>query len=72
MTCSHCSAGEQRGRYCVGYGKLMPPSDVPPRRVRVAPRPTLDDDTQPVLRFRANGRPLVRARSTSASTPASV
>ncbi len=74
MTCSHCSAGEQRGRYCVGCGKLMPPSDVPPRRVRVAPRPTLDDDTQPVLRFRANGRPLVRARftSTSASTPASV
>jgi methionyl-tRNA synthetase len=61
MTCSHCSAVEQRGRYCVGCGKLMPPSSTPPRRIRVAPRPAMDDDTQPVLRFRANGRPLVHA-----------
>jgi hypothetical protein len=67
MTCSHCSAVDQRGRYCVGCGKLMPPSNTPPRRIRVAPRPALDD-TQPVLRFRANGRPLVRAaRRESAS-----
>ena len=74
MTCLHCSAVEQRGRYCVCCGKRMPPSDVLPRRVRVAPRPTLDDDTQPVLRFRANGRPLVRPRSApaAAAVPASV
>ncbi|MDP9390458.1 MAG: hypothetical protein M3P89_03525 [Actinomycetota bacterium] len=72
MTCSHCSASEQRGRYCVGCGKRMPPSDLPARRIRVAPRPALDDDTQPVLRFRATGRPLVRPRSTSTSAPASV
>jgi hypothetical protein len=54
MTCSHCSAVEQRGRYCVGCGKLMPPSSLPPRRIRLAPRPSYplpDDATQPVLRF---------------------
>ena len=67
MTCSYCSAVEQRGRYCVGCGKPMPPSDVSPRRFPVAPRPALDDDTQPVLRFRVNGRPLVRSRPTPAS-----
>jgi methionyl-tRNA synthetase len=67
MTCSHCSAVEQRGRYCVRCGKLMPPSQLPPRRIRVAPRPPLDDETQPVLRFRVNGRPLVRPRHESAS-----
>jgi hypothetical protein len=68
MTCSHCSAVDQQGRYCVGCGTLMPPSSTPPRRIRVAPRPALhDDDTQPVLRFRANGRPLVRARQETAS-----
>ena len=67
MTCSHFSAVEQLGRYCVVFGKLMPPSSVPPRRIRVAPRPALDDDTQPVLRFRANGRPLVRTRQETAS-----
>lgn len=70
MTCSHCSAVEQRGRYCVGCGKLMPPSSLPPRRIRVAPRPPMDDDTQPVLRFRANGRPLVHARPRQASASA--
>ena len=71
MTCLHCTAVEQRGRYCVGCGTLMPPSEVLPRRVRVAPRPALDDDTQPVLRFRVNGRPLVRARSATATATAS-
>lgn len=50
MTCSHCDAVEQRGRYCVGCGKLMPPSQLPVRRVRLAPRSI--DETQPVLRFR--------------------
>lgn len=60
MSCAHCNAVEQRGRYCVGCGKLMPPSLLPARRVRLAPRPTLDDDTQPVLRFRITPRkPLV-------------
>ncbi|MFP5371254.1 MAG: hypothetical protein ACLGI3_10975 [Actinomycetes bacterium] len=72
MTCLHCTAVEQRGRYCVSCGKRMPPSDLLPRRVRVAPRPTLDDDTQPVLRFRANGRPLVRPRPAATPTPAAV
>ena len=62
MTCSHCSAVEQRGRYCVACGTLLQPSSTAPRRVRVTPRPTLDDDTQPVLRFHVNGRPLVRPR----------
>ncbi|MGZ4509234.1 MAG: hypothetical protein ACXVX8_17585 [Blastococcus sp.] len=54
MTCTHCTAVEQRGRYCVGCGKLMPPSALPARRVRLAPR--YDDDTQPVLRFRPTPR----------------
>ena len=72
MTCSHCTAVEQRGRYCVACGTRMPPSDVLPRRVRVAPRPALDDDTQPVLRFRVNGRPLVRPRTAPGRTPAAV
>jgi hypothetical protein len=59
MTCTHCSAVEQRGRYCVGCGKLMPPSPLPARRIRVAARPPYpmpDDATQPVLRFRATPR----------------
>ena len=72
MVCLHCSAVEQGGRYCVGCGTRMPPADVLPRRVRVAPRPALDDDTQPVLRFRVNGRPLVRPRSATATAPAAV
>ncbi|SFF77639.1 hypothetical protein [Blastococcus tunisiensis] len=56
MTCTHCSAVEQRGRYCVGCGKLLPPSALPARRVRLAPRHLLDDDTQPVLRFPVSPR----------------
>jgi hypothetical protein len=51
-SCAHCNAVEQRGRYCVGCGKLMPPSQLPARRIRLAPRPLADDDTQPVLRLR--------------------
>jgi len=59
MTCTHCNAVEQRGRYCVGCGKLLPPSPLPPRSVRLAPRHLENDDTQPVLRFRiAPRRPL--------------
>ena len=61
MSCAQCGAAEQRGRYCVGCGKLMPPSSLPARRVRLAPaRPLHDDDTQPVLRFRVRPRPPVR------------
>ena len=59
MTCAHCSAVEQRGRYCVGCGKLMPPSPLPARRIRVVARPPYpmpDDATQPVLRFRVTPR----------------
>jgi hypothetical protein len=56
MTCTHCSAVEQRGRYCVGCGKLLPPSPLPVRRPRLAPAHLLSDDTQPVLRFRVNPR----------------
>ncbi|SOD99421.1 hypothetical protein [Blastococcus haudaquaticus] len=56
MTCTNCSAVEQRGRYCVGCGKLLPPSSLPARRVRLAPRHLADDDTQPVLRFRVSPR----------------
>ena len=56
MTCSHCNAVEQRGRYCVGCGKLMPPSPLPARHVRLAPRALENDDTQPVLRFRVSPR----------------
>jgi hypothetical protein len=54
MTCTHCNAIEQRGRYCVGCGKLNPPALLPSRRARLAPR--YDDDTQPVLRFRTSPR----------------
>ncbi|RBY88076.1 hypothetical protein DQ244_16080 [Blastococcus sp. TBT05-19] len=66
MNCAHCGTGHQRGRYCIGCGKLMPPSPLPPRRVRLAPRPTFettDDMTQPVLRFDVRPRrPMVPAR----------
>ena len=54
MTCTHCNAVEQRGRYCVGCGKLLPPSQLPVRRVRLAPRSI--EETQPVLRFRPTPR----------------
>ncbi|RBY75146.1 hypothetical protein DQ239_17545 [Blastococcus sp. TF02-09] len=52
MTCTHCDAIEQRGRFCIGCGKRLPPSLLPPRpRTRLAPAYLRDDDTQPVLRF---------------------
>ena len=70
MTCSHCNAVEQRGRYCVGCGKLMPPS-LAARRAGSAlrPAPPSDDDTQPVLRFRVTPAPAGARRS---RPPASV
>jgi hypothetical protein len=61
MTCAHCSAGEQRGRFCVGCGRRMPPAATPVRPVRVVPRPALDDDTQPVLRLGTRRVPAVSA-----------
>jgi hypothetical protein len=66
-SCAHCNAVEQRGRYCVGCGKLMPPSLVAPRRIRLAARPLQSDDTQPVLRLRhAVPRPRVPESEASA------
>ena len=67
MTCTHCNAVEQRGRYCVGCGKLMPPSPLPARRVRLAPRHFRDDDTQPVLRFQIRPRVPLPAEGASAA-----
>jgi hypothetical protein len=54
MSCAHCGTADQRGRFCVGCGKLLPPSTSPLRRVRLAPRQL--DETQPVLRFRVSPR----------------
>jgi hypothetical protein len=71
MTCNHCSAIQLRGRYCVGCGKLLPPSPLPARRVRLAPQHLQDDDTQPVLRFRVSPRQPVEAFSAT-GTPAAV
>lgn len=61
MNCVHCGAVEQRGRFCVGCGKTMPPKLDTPRRIRLAVHPYLTDDmTQPVLRLRhAVSRPRV-------------
>ncbi len=69
MTCSHCSAVEQRGRYCVSCGKLLPPSAQPVRRVRLAPQYLEDDDTQPVLRFRVTPRPPLRVETAPEGAP---
>jgi methionyl-tRNA synthetase len=65
-SCAHCNAVEQRGRYCVGCGKLLPPSQLPSRRVRLA-AVFESDDTQPVLRLRhAAPRPRVPMEETAA------
>ncbi len=60
MTCAHCSAVAQRGRFCVGCGRRMPPSLTPVRSVRVVPRRDLDE-TQPVLRLGRHAVPAVSA-----------
>jgi hypothetical protein len=66
-SCAHCNAVEQRGRYCVGCGKLMPPSQLPTRRVHLAAVFENDDDTQPVLRLRhGTPRPRVPQEQTAA------
>ena len=65
-SCAHCNAVEQRGRYCVGCGKLLPPSQLPTRRVPLA-AVFENDDTQPVLRLRhARPRPRVPMQETAA------
>jgi methionyl-tRNA synthetase len=65
-SCAHCNAVEQRGRYCVGCGKLLPPSQLPSRRVHLA-AVFESDDTQPVLRLRhAAPRPRVPMEETAA------
>ena len=61
MTCVHCSAAEQRGRFCVGCGRRMPYATPTARPVRVVPRQALDDDTQPVLRLGNRALPAVTA-----------
>ncbi len=61
MSCAHCSAVEQRGRFCVGCGRRMPYAALPVRPVRVVPRRPLDDDTQPVLRLGARADRAVPA-----------
>lgn len=66
MNCAHCGALDQRGRYCVGCGRLAPPSARPRRRVQPAPRPEYEltgDMTQPVLRLAVRPRrPVVPSR----------
>jgi hypothetical protein len=64
MSCAHCGAAEQRGRFCVGCGKHLPPSPLMPRRVRLAPRAL--DETQPVLRFRVSPRRAVEEETAAA------
>jgi hypothetical protein len=56
MSCAHCGAADQRGRFCVGCGKHLPIPAIP-RHVRLAPRAL--DETQPVLRFRVRPRVAV-------------
>ena len=60
MNCAHCGAVEQRGRFCVGCGKTMPPKlDTRAGSGRRPPDVT-EDMTQPVLRLRhAVPRPRV-------------
>ena len=60
MTCAHCSALEQRGRFCVGCGRRMPLSLASVRPVRVVPRLPLDE-TQPVLRLAVRRTPAATA-----------
>jgi len=60
MTCAHCSAVEQRGRFCVGCGRRLPYAALPARPVRVVPRRALDE-TQPVLRLGVRAVPAVSA-----------
>ncbi len=59
--CAKCGAARQQGRFCVGYGAVVPPSPFPSTSSR--PRsPLADELTQPVLRLERPGRPAVPAR----------
>ena len=59
MACAQCGAAEQRGRFCVGCGRAVPPSPRPVLRPR---SPLADELTQPVLRLERPSRPAVPAR----------
>jgi hypothetical protein len=58
MTCPHCDAATQRGRFCVGCGRRLLP---PLQPMRPVPRraPVDLDLTQPVLRLDRVPRPRV-------------
>ena len=58
MTCPHCDAATQRGRFCVGCGRRLLP---PLQPMRPVPRraPVDLDLTQPVLRLDRLPRPRV-------------
>ena len=58
-SCAHCGAGEQRGRFCVRCGRVVPPSPRPAVRPR---SPLADELTQPVLRLERPSKPAVPAR----------
>ena len=68
-SCAHCNAVEQRGRYCVGCGKLLPPSQLPSRRMRLAADHFENNDTQPVLRL---GHAVPRPRPADLESAAAV
>ena len=71
MSCAHCGATEQRGRFCVGCGRTIPPHQDAARRIPTAARPYLTDDmTQPVLRLR-HAVPRPRVPQTEESSTAS-
>jgi hypothetical protein len=58
MTCTHCDAETQRGRFCVGCGRRLLPQLQPMRPVPRRPQVDLDL-TQPVLRLDRVPRPRV-------------
>jgi hypothetical protein len=71
MACVQCRAGEQRGRFCVGCGRAVPPSHRRAPRPGTSPvegqaprprSPLADELTQPVLRLERPSRPAVPTR----------
>jgi hypothetical protein len=74
MSCVHCDATYQRGRFCNRCGKLMPPTSHVERRTPLIRRRTRDGDAhQPVGRGR-DVAPAARAshQDDLAATPAMV
>jgi hypothetical protein len=69
MACAQCGAAEQRGRFCVGCGRAVPPSPRQASRPRsplaeehARARSLVDELTQPVLRLDRPSRPAVPTR----------